>query len=720
MQTYANKKEENQSKVADDFSPMQSSNTSVFQFVNSRPEAAVQRKMQEVANHSRHARKIAQLQAKANDYAVDQPVQQKRNNTGLPDNLKTGIENLSGHSMDDVKVHYNSDKPAQLNAHAYAQGTDIHVATGQEKHLPHEAWHVVQQKQGRVKPTMQMRGKVNVNDDAGLEKEADVMGGKVISNKALTSFPADNPGLLKQVSIPYQKMTQGKWFRMSTLLNKRDLKEVKEINSLVKEKEFLQALWQIVVKYQDFQNVIIKIDKLSHKHQDVKQAVNKILEDTFNEPSRSYAVWEVVDLLINEIKGLGIELLNESKDTEDMEIDSSNPDQGVYSIENLISDFVKMAIPFQIEVNGVSKAHQLYLGKDNNENYDIIVESNPKPLKQVLLNGKWEGFQIKGGIKQQLHVLRQTAKRALYKIAGKKNKKGSRTIQNMNSFRNVLQQIVEILKTLSGQADSAKLIPPQTDLSQSDSFNNVTIKTEGTHVKARPLSIRSAKSGSSPKDGRLMKSIRKLAGDQRKSYVQMHLLNDLVFGPGELWNLTPGPKMSNSKMERSIEESLKKAILGKGLVINFEAVVNYNNDPNQASDKDIEQDPNKYRFQSINFRAEQLSYDPAIKTWIRANVQDPDVVNVNGGNVKWDYGSLKPLVPKPRILNQATTEAALISVGIAQGAAKRINAFVAAQPVWRPDKGLNKQMALARAVKNFDGHGMINITKWKSNDVLWT
>ena len=78
--------------------------------------------------------------------------------------------------MDNVKVHYNSSKPAQLNALAYAQGTDIHVGAGQEKHLPHEAWHVVQQAQGRVKPTMQMKDGVPVNDDQALEHEADVMG----------------------------------------------------------------------------------------------------------------------------------------------------------------------------------------------------------------------------------------------------------------------------------------------------------------------------------------------------------------------------------------------------------------------------------------------------------------------------------------------------------------------------------------------------------------
>ena len=108
------------------------------------------------------------------------PVQRKQNKTGLPGNLKNGIESLSGYSMDNVQVHYNSSKPAQLRAHAYAQGTDIHLAPGQEKHLPHEAWHVVQQKQGKVKPTMQLTGKVNINDDVALEREADLMGAKAL------------------------------------------------------------------------------------------------------------------------------------------------------------------------------------------------------------------------------------------------------------------------------------------------------------------------------------------------------------------------------------------------------------------------------------------------------------------------------------------------------------------------------------------------------------
>ena len=153
------------------------------------PDAASLAAYQAMACNSPQAGQIAQMQAMANGFSAAQAEPKKENNTGLPDTLKTGIENLSGLSMDDVRVHYNSDKPAQLQALAYAQGTEIHVAPGQERHLPHEAWHVVQQMQGWVQPTMQLRGGVQVNDDAGLEKEADVMGGKA----SLSSAPQLHP-----------------------------------------------------------------------------------------------------------------------------------------------------------------------------------------------------------------------------------------------------------------------------------------------------------------------------------------------------------------------------------------------------------------------------------------------------------------------------------------------------------------------------------------------
>jgi Domain of unknown function (DUF4157) len=114
------------------------------------------------------------------DYAASHALGVERtaarpNRTGLPDRLKSGMESLSGIALDDVRVHRNSPRPAQLQALAHTQGSEIHLGPGQERHLPHEAWHVVQQKQGRVHPTMQLRGTA-INDDAGLEREADMMG----------------------------------------------------------------------------------------------------------------------------------------------------------------------------------------------------------------------------------------------------------------------------------------------------------------------------------------------------------------------------------------------------------------------------------------------------------------------------------------------------------------------------------------------------------------
>jgi Domain of unknown function (DUF4157) len=121
-------------------------------------------------------RRAARAASPQGPQALGNPAPPADNTTGLPDALKAGVELLSGHSLDEVQVHYNSAKPAQLQAHAYAQGTDIHVAPGQEQHLPHVSWHVVQQQQGRVRPTPQLMGNNALVDDAALEAEADIMG----------------------------------------------------------------------------------------------------------------------------------------------------------------------------------------------------------------------------------------------------------------------------------------------------------------------------------------------------------------------------------------------------------------------------------------------------------------------------------------------------------------------------------------------------------------
>lgn len=96
----------------------------------------------------------------------------KPNQTGIPTQMKQQYEQLSHFSFDDVRVHYNSDKPAQLQALAYTQGSHVYIGPGQEQHLGHELGHVVQQKQGLVRPTTVVAG-LPLNDNRQLESQAD-------------------------------------------------------------------------------------------------------------------------------------------------------------------------------------------------------------------------------------------------------------------------------------------------------------------------------------------------------------------------------------------------------------------------------------------------------------------------------------------------------------------------------------------------------------------
>lgn len=107
------------------------------------------------------------------------------NRTGIPDTVKLRMEESFNTDFSDVRVHPDSASAPEVGALAYTQGSDIHFAPGQFKPdttagqqlLGHELAHVVQQAEGRVRPTTEIGG-MPVNDNEGLEHEADVLGAK--------------------------------------------------------------------------------------------------------------------------------------------------------------------------------------------------------------------------------------------------------------------------------------------------------------------------------------------------------------------------------------------------------------------------------------------------------------------------------------------------------------------------------------------------------------
>lgn len=131
------------------------------------------------------------------------PKAKKPNLTGIPAQMKLNFERRSGLSFDDVRVHYNSDKPARLGALAYTQGTQIHVGPGQERSLPHELGHVIQQKAGKVRPTRWIGG-LPVNDQPALEREADVWAAFAGSLPAVDWLPAESGSDTMQMLMPVQ------------------------------------------------------------------------------------------------------------------------------------------------------------------------------------------------------------------------------------------------------------------------------------------------------------------------------------------------------------------------------------------------------------------------------------------------------------------------------------------------------------------------------------
>jgi hypothetical protein len=138
------------------------------------------------------------IQAAGLTAGPDEPVQLPPAGGGaaLPADVRGKMEGAFGADFSQVRVHEGAHV-GQLGALAYTQGTDIHFAPGHyqpasqagQELLGHELTHVVQQSQGRVAATRQAKG-VGINDDTGLEREADEMGARAARGDAAATGAA--------------------------------------------------------------------------------------------------------------------------------------------------------------------------------------------------------------------------------------------------------------------------------------------------------------------------------------------------------------------------------------------------------------------------------------------------------------------------------------------------------------------------------------------------
>lgn len=157
------------------------------------PASALQRIARDPS--SRGGRDILALQGAIGNQVVQRRVSRSRaeprphlpadgGGRAMPPAVQAKMERAFGTDFSAVRI-YEGPRATALGALAYTQGSEVHFASGHyqpnspagQALLGHELAHTVQQRQGRVPTTLQLKG-VGVNDDAALEREADVAGAR--------------------------------------------------------------------------------------------------------------------------------------------------------------------------------------------------------------------------------------------------------------------------------------------------------------------------------------------------------------------------------------------------------------------------------------------------------------------------------------------------------------------------------------------------------------
>jgi hypothetical protein len=206
----------------------------------------------------------------------------------------------------------------------------------------------VQQKQGRVKPTMQLKAKVNINDDNSLEKEADVMGARALLSSQ------------KKEKNTFRKMGFNTITKTQTILKKPT-----QILAPIQRKILVGSNW--VVHYDDNvvaqiysdvrpyiaqwdqMKVIFKKMKKTETDQAIKDYLDQELENNIRALLRKYnenkAFIDDADLIRQVVQDIKLKLLGL---------------ENIVGIDNLDGQFSEKADDSNVGRRGKSKKLKIY------------------------------------------------------------------------------------------------------------------------------------------------------------------------------------------------------------------------------------------------------------------------------------------------------------------------------------------------------------------------
>lgn len=181
--------------------PHADAHTALQRAADASPQTHRMARLQRTVGASPQVQRLVQLQAIADSSPRSTASLAADTARALPGNVRTKMECALGMDFSSVRIHEGPQATA-MDAIAYTQGRDVHFAPGYyrphsqsgQELLGHELAHVVQQAEGRVSATRQLKG-VGLNDADHLEREADAMGraaalGRTISRASDLQPPA--------------------------------------------------------------------------------------------------------------------------------------------------------------------------------------------------------------------------------------------------------------------------------------------------------------------------------------------------------------------------------------------------------------------------------------------------------------------------------------------------------------------------------------------------
>ena len=98
----------------------------------------------------------------------------------LPNKLLFAAKSLTGLSLENVDVIYDSPKTEQYQSDGFVKNNEIHLAKGNKGLIGHETWHMIQRIQNRVRTGEKTNPHFTINKNKNLENEAHIMGDKLM------------------------------------------------------------------------------------------------------------------------------------------------------------------------------------------------------------------------------------------------------------------------------------------------------------------------------------------------------------------------------------------------------------------------------------------------------------------------------------------------------------------------------------------------------------